>query len=379
MTFLRKPSAGATRDFLSAHAVRTGERAFVAGREAATRETKAVEGRSRCAPDKMAFGCAVPFPLSRRCIMVRGVTRCAIAGVLFVVGLLGLSAADDKAIPGVGPAGEIKKAHTGFKFTEGPIGAAAGSVYFSDIPNEKLHKIDADGKLGVFREKSNVSNGLMINAKGEVVACEMSGAIAAISADGKERRVITDKFDGKRYNAPNDLVLDAAGGVYFTDPAFRAPTPLPQGKTCVYYVDAKRTVTRIIDDLPNPNGVRLSPDEKTLYVFPTGQKQMLSYPVEGPGKIGKGKTFCELKQAKEGGNAGGDGGTVDSKGNVYVAAGTGLQVFDKDGKYLGTIVFPEQPSNATFGGKDMKTLYVTARTSVYACPMDVAGHRYPAK
>ncbi len=311
--------------------------------------------------------------------MVRGVTRCAIAGVLFVVGLLGLSAADDKAIPGVGPAGEIKKAHTGFKFTEGPIGAAAGSVYFSDIPNEKLHKIDADGKLGVFREKSNVSNGLMINAKGEVVACEMSGAIAAISADGKERRVITDKFDGKRYNAPNDLVLDAAGGVYFTDPAFRAPTPLPQGKTCVYYVDAKRTVTRIIDDLPNPNGVRLSPDEKTLYVFPTGQKQMLSYPVEGPGKIGKGKTFCELKQAKEGGNAGGDGGTVDSKGNVYVAAGTGLQVFDKDGKYLGTIVFPEQPSNATFGGKDMKTLYVTARTSVYACPMDVAGHRYPAK
>lgn len=138
-------------------------------------------------------------------------------------------------------------------------------------------------------------------------------------------------------------------------------------------------MTRLIDDLPNPNGVRLAPDEKTLYVFPSGQKQMMSYPVEAPGKIGKGKTFCELKQAKEGGNGGGDGGTVDSKGNVYVAAATGVQVFDKDGKYLGTIVFPEQPSNCTFGGKDLKTLYVTARTSVYACPMEVAGHRYPAK
>ena len=82
---------------------------------------------------------------------------------------------------------------------------------------------------------------------------------------------------------------------------------------------------------------------------------------------------------RHGENKGGDGGAVDSKGNVYVAANTGLQVFAEDGKYLGTIVFPEQPSNATFGGKDMKTLFVTARTSVYACPMDVAGHRYPAK
>jgi gluconolactonase len=311
--------------------------------------------------------------------MTHSTSRLAVAGALFLAALGGMSAADEKSIPGLGPNGEIKKVQTGFKFTEGPIGAADGSVYFSDIPNEKIHKIDPDGKLSVFREKSNNANGLMINAKGEIVACEMTGAIVALSPDGKERRVITDKFDDKPYNAPNDLVLDKAGGVYFTDPSFRAKTPLPQGKTCVYYVDDKGKVTRLIDDLPNPNGVRLSPDEKTLYVFPTGQKQMMAYPVEGPGKIGKGKVFCELKQAKDGGNAGGDGGTVDAKGNVYVAAGTGVQVFDPDGKYLGTIAFPEQPSNVCFGGKDMKTLYVTARTSVYSCAMDVAGHRYPAK
>jgi gluconolactonase len=299
------------------------------------------------------------------------------AFALAAVGVITVAKADP--IAGIGPTGEPKKVHGDFKFTEGPISDAKGNLYFSDIPNEKIHKIDAGGKLSVFRDKSNVSNGLMINAKGEIVACEMTGAIVAISADGKERRVITDKYDGKRYNAPNDLVIDKAGGVYFTDPMFRAPTPLPQGKTCVYYVDAAGKVTRLIDDLPNPNGVRLSPDEKTLYVFPSGQKQMMSYPVEGPGKIGKGKVFCELEQVKSGGNAGGDGGTVDEKGNVYVAAGTGVQVFDPTGKPLGTIKFPEQPSNCVFGGKDMKTLFVTARTSVYSCPMTVAGHRYPGK
>jgi gluconolactonase len=106
---------------------------------------------------------------------------------------------------------------------------------------------------------------------------------------------------------------------------------------------------------------------------------MMAYPVESPGKLGSGKVFCELAQAKEGGNAGGDGGTVDSKGNVHVTSNLGLQVFDPAGKPLGTIAFPEQPSNVTFGGKDLKTLYVTARTSVYTCPMEVTGHRYPGK
>ncbi len=300
------------------------------------------------------------------------------AATLFSIVVCGVAAAEDK-IPGVGPSGEIKKAHTGFKFTEGPATDSSGNVYFSDIPNERIHKIDATGKLSVFREKSNFANGLMVNAKGEIVACEMNGAIVAISADSKDRRVITEKHEGNRYNAPNDLVIDKAGGVYFTDPAFRAPMPLPQGKTCVYYADAKGKVSRLIDDLPNPNGVILSPDEKTLYVIPSGQKQMMSYPVESPGNLGKGKVFCELLQAKEGANGGGDGLTVDVKGNLYITSALGLQVFDPAGKHLGTIAFPEQPSNATFAGEGMKLLVVTARTSVYVCPMAVEGHRFPGK
>jgi gluconolactonase len=231
----------------------------------------------------------------------------------------------------------------------------------------------------VFSDKSGHANGLMVNAKGELVACEMDGQVVAWSADGKTRRVVAGTHDGKRFNAPNDLVLDRAGGVYFTDPAFRSPMPLPQGKTAVYYADAAGKVTRLVDDLPNPNGVILSPDEKTLYVIPSGQKQMMAYPVEGPGKIGSGKVFCELDQAKAGGNGGGDGLTVDVKGNLYITSALGLQVFDPSGKKLGTIALPEQPANVTFGGPDGKTLYVTARTSVYTVPMEVAGHRFPAK
>ncbi|MFO0796155.1 MAG: SMP-30/gluconolactonase/LRE family protein [Gemmataceae bacterium] len=298
---------------------------------------------------------------------------------VFLLAAAGTALAQDAPIAGVGPAGPIKKLDGTYKFTEGPAPDADGNVYFSDIPNKTIHKIDAAWKVSVFRPESNSANGLMVNAKGEVVACEMEGAVVALSADGKARQVIAGEYDGKRFNAPNDLVLDKAGGVYFTDPMFRAPTPLPQGKTCVYYADAAGKVSRLIDDLPNPNGVLLSPDETTLYVLPSGQKQMMAYAVEAPGKLGKGRVFCELEQAKTGGNGGGDGGTVDSKGNVYITSATGLQVFDAAGKTLGTIKFPEQPSNATFGGKDLKTLFVTARTSVYACPMAVAGHRYPAK
>src|SRR5262249_49357092 len=187
------------------------------------------------------------------------------------------------------------------------------------------------------------ANGLMVASNGEIYACEMAGQVVAYSADGKERRVLAGKYNDKRFNAPNDLVIDKAGGAYFTDPAFGAPKEgLPQGKTAVYHVPADgKTVTRLLDNLPNPNGVILSPDEKTLYVIPTGQADMMSYPVEGPGKIGKGKVFCTLKQPEKVKNSGGDGLTVDVKGNLYITSQLGLQVFDKEGKHLGIIKIPE--------------------------------------
>jgi len=289
-----------------------------------------------------------------------------------------LSAADEKParIPGIGPVGPIVKLHTDFKFTEGPAADRRGNVYFSDIPNERIHKVDPDGKLSVFREKSKHANGLMLNAKGEIVACEGDGQVVAYSPDGTSRRVLADTNDGKRFNAPNDLVLDKQDGVYFTDPWFGPRQPLPQGKTAVYYIAADGKVSRLIDDLPNPNGVILSPDEKTLYVIPSGQAEMMAYPLEAPGKIGKGRVFCTLKQRREGEKSGGDGLTVDTKGNLYITSGLGLQVFSPEGELLGIIAIPEQPANVAFGGKDLKTLYVTARSSLYTVPMEAKGHLF---
>lgn len=280
-------------------------------------------------------------------------------------------------IAGLGPTGPIKKLHTGFAFTEGPAADKEGNVYFNDIPNSTTHKVDVAGNLSTFRKPSGSSNGLMFNGAGELLACEMEGRVVAVAPDGKTVRPVAETYNGKRFNAPNDLVVDRAGGVYFTDPHFRAPMPLPQEVTAVYYAAPDGKVTRLIDDLKAPNGVILSPDEKTLYVIPSQQAEMVAYPVEAPGKLGKGRVFCTLKQAEGKSGTGGDGLTVDSKGNLYITSGLGLQVYNPEGKLLGIIAFPEQPANVTFGGPDLKTLYVTARTSLYTCPMEVTGYRFP--
>jgi len=279
-------------------------------------------------------------------------------------------------IEGIGSIGKVEKVQGGFTFTEGPASDKSGDIFFTDIPNEKIHKISSEGKVSTFIEKSNHANGLMFDAKGRLLACEMDGQIVAYSADGKKKEILIDKYMGNRFNAPNDLVVDNKGGIYFTDPAFRAPMPLPQVKVAVYYLSLKGEISRILDNLPNPNGVILSPDEKTLYVIPTGQADMMAYPVESNGKIGKAKVFCTLKQPDGKSNTGGDGLSIDIKGNLYITSGIGIQIFSPEGKFLGNISFPEQPSNCTFGGKNMKTLFVTARTSVYMVQLPIAGHRF---
>lgn len=282
---------------------------------------------------------------------------------------------DNTPIPGLGPTGPVVKVTGGFQFTEGPAADADGKILvFSDIPAAQINRLDADGKISVFRENSNNVNGTMFNAAGELVGCEMQGRIVAMNAKGEVVRVLTDKYEGRRYNAPNDLVIDSSGGVYFTDPHFRAPEPLPQGVTAVYYVAADGRVSRMISDLKAPNGVILSPDEKTLYVIPSGQAEMMAYDVQSPGKLGPGRVFCTLQQPEGQSGRGGDGLTVDVKGNLYITSGLGLQVFDPSGKALGIIKFPESPANCTFGGPDRKTLYATCRTSLYAVPMETAGH-----
>jgi gluconolactonase len=301
--------------------------------------------------------------------------------ILPAIGLVlsaGRSSAHD-AIAGLGPIGPVTVVHSGFTFTEGPAADRNGNLYFSDIPANRIHKVDASGAVSTFREGSNAANGLIVNAAGEIVACEGKGQVVAISADGKDRRVLVERHDGARFNAPNDLVLDKAGGVYFTDPYFGAPSPLPQKVQAVYYADKTGKATRLVDDLRSPNGIILSPDEKTLYVVPYDQAEVMAYPIESPGQIGAGRVFCTLEQPQGQVGRGGDGLTVDERGNLYITSPTGLQVYSPDGKLLGTIKVPGTLTNATFGGPDGKTLYITGGPNVYAAPMSVKGHVFPAR
>jgi gluconolactonase len=281
---------------------------------------------------------------------------------------LKLGHAQDKPLPSIGPVGQVAKLHSGFKFTEGPAHDADGNVYFSDIPNNRIHKVDTDGKLSTFLEDSQGCNGLMVDAKGRLVACQgAAGKLIAIDVKTKAITTLAEQVDGKPFKGPNDLVIDKAGGVYFTAP----------GESSVLYIDAAGKTSRIISNLARPNGVILSPDEKTLIVLPSGQPEVMAYPVEAPGKIGKGRVFCMLEQNNKS-RPGGDGLTVDTQGNLYFTKPSlsAIQVVSPEGKTLGFLKFPEEPANCTFGGKDLKTLYVTARTSLYTVRTEATGHRF---
>jgi gluconolactonase len=302
---------------------------------------------------------------------------------VFLSGLLisaftGNLVAQGEDIAGIGPLGEVQRLHTDFAFTEGPATDAAGNLYFTDIPNNRIHKRDAKGTLSVFVEPSGHCNGLLVVGD-RLLACEMDGQLKQYDLATAKQTSLATEYKGIRFNAPNDLVIDKAGGIYFTDPRYRAPDPWPQGTEAVYYRAAEGKVTRLIEDRTAPNGVILSPDERTLYVIPSMEKQMWSYAIKSPGEIGKGKMFCTLTQPEGKDDAGGDGLTIDTNGNLYITTALGLQVFDSSGKQLGIIKIPEHPANVAFGGKDNKTLFVTARKSLYSVETSATGHVFPGK
>ena len=283
-------------------------------------------------------------------------------------------------IKSVGKWGPVKKVAGDLQFTEGPTPDAAGALYFTDIPAERIYKLTDDEKLEVFLTPSNRANGLMIDGGGRFFACQMGGKLVQIDPVSKETTTLADKFGDAPFNAPNDLVIDSTGGIYFTDPRFGAETPLPQKVEALYYRAADGTVTRLHESDVAPNGVILSPDEKTLYVVPSMSKTMLAFSVEAPGKLGAATKFCEVAQPENAEReSGGDGLTVDAKGNVYITTDLGIQVFSPKGEALGIISLPELPANCAFGGESLNVLYATARTSVYKIPIEATGWRFPGK
>ena len=286
----------------------------------------------------------------------------------FISLLPGVQAYAQDSIPGIGPISPVIKLIGGLGFTEGPTFASNGDLYFSDIKTDKIYKMDIHGKLQLLYDSKYNVDGLKIASNGDLYACEMQGQVVAYSPKG-ERRVVAATYDDTRFNAPNDLVLDSNGGLYFTDPRFNAPAVLPQQAEAVYYVDKHGSVSRITTALKAPNGIALSPDGKTLYVIPTLEADIMAYPIIAPGTANVGHVFATLAGEKPTG----DGATVDANGDLFVATATGIQVFSPEGKPLGTIEVPEQPSNVTFGGLDGQVLLITARHSVYSARMQVKG------
>ncbi|WP_404304661.1 SMP-30/gluconolactonase/LRE family protein [Neorhodopirellula lusitana] len=273
------------------------------------------------------------------------------------------------------PTGPIENIQTGFQFTEGPTMAEDGSLYFTDIPNTRIHRISPEGQLSVFTDQSNRANGLWALPGGQLLACEMEGSLVRYDLKSGAREVLAHQYNGTRFNACNDLVVDQQGGIYFTDPLYNAPKPLPQKIQAVYYRSPDGVVTRLTDHIKAPNGIGLSLDEKQLYVIPSQQAEMLVYDISEPGKLANHRTFCVLKQPEGKTDTGGDGMTMDRQENLYITTHLGVQIYSPQGQHLGTVTFPEQPANVTFMGADRKMLVVTARTSLYKVPMPIAGRQ----
>ncbi|MFN3486526.1 MAG: SMP-30/gluconolactonase/LRE family protein [Planctomycetota bacterium] len=257
-------------------------------------------------------------------------------------------------------AGEVRKLAGDMKFTEGPVADAKGHIYFTDIPNGRIMKWDGKA-LSVFRENSGGANGLRIDPEGNLVVCEGGNRrVTRIRpADGRAA-VLADAFGGKKLNSPNDLALDSRGGVYFTDPRYGKRDDLEQDREAVYYIPpGGGPLVRVAGDLVRPNGIEYA--DGILYVADAGAGKVYRYAVNPDGTLRDRREFAAVAC---------DGLKTDEKGNVYTTTRNGVEIFAPDGKPLGTIRVPEQPSNLCFGGR---TLYITARTSLYAVPMSVRG------
>jgi gluconolactonase len=252
----------------------------------------------------------------------------------------------------------------GYVFTEGPVSTADGGLYFSDIRANRTYFLDPGGKISVVRENTNGANGLALTRDGELLSAEGDGKrITRRNKDGS-LAVLTEGPPGAPLLAPNDLIVDAKGGIYFTDPG---PRPVVPGRpTYVYYLPAGAKSPVLIDGaVPRPNGLTLTNDGKTLIVDDTLNPTVFAYDVQPDGGVKNKRAFLQLRDIPSGIESGADGLAVDRDDRLYITTVTGVQVFDAKGQYLGTIKAGRQPANVAFGGPGKQTLYLTAREGLY--------------
>jgi len=311
----------------------------------------------------------MPIFVSRPARSRRRPVALAVLGVLGVLGVLALTlgcpAEREAHLPLVVDDAAIVKHAGGFLFTEGPAVDGEGNVFFSDIPNRRIHRWSVDGEISVFRAASGGANGLYFDRDGNLIACEMeTRAITSTTPDGRVT-ILADEYDGKPLNMTNDLWIAPNGGIFFSDPYYGEDADsLEQGGYHVYYLPPDGSaLVRVIDDLAQPNGVVGTPDGKTLYVADPGSEKTYAYAIQVDGTLGGRRVAAD---------AGHDGLTRDERGNLYVADGV-VKIYSSEGERISTIETPEAPANLTFGGPDRRTLFITARTGFYSIRMNVRG------
>lgn len=290
------------------------------------------------------------------------------------------------------PAGSVKPTVAAWiAFTEGPAVDADGSVYFADMINDRIMKMSAEGMVSVFRQPSGRTNGQTFDLEGRLLHCE--GAeygpdggrrISRTNLQTGEYEILTDRFEGLRYNAPNDICVDGLGRIYFTDPCYweNSRKEMEMSVEGVYRIDLDGTVSRILEQpaVHRPNGIAVTQDAKNLYLVdscpvPEGNRKIWSFDLDSDGNPHNPSVLCDFAPGR-----GGDGMRLDLEGNIYVAAGitnpryanetddvpSGIYVFTPQGEMLGRIPIPEDAiTNLAFGGDDGKTLYVTAGKTLF--------------
>ena len=285
---------------------------------------------------------------------------------------------------------EEKKLCTGFTFTEGPLWVASDkALLFSDIPGNRTYRWrPGKSEAEVYREPSGFGNGITIDARGTILTCEHGGRRVARSpyvADGPSGPVfpLVDRYDGKRLNSPNDLVVHSTGAIYFTDPTYGLPRPgarLVMGDPHarqelsyqgVYRAGPDGSFGVLVQDFTQPNGLAFSPDESVLYIGDSQDKIIRRFELKPDGSLRGGDVFVDMSDDERPGVP--DGMKVDEDGRLWTTGAGGVWVVSESGKRLGVFECEEHAANLTFGGTKFSTLYLTAGTSVYSVETKVRG------
>jgi len=261
----------------------------------------------------------------------------------------------------------IEKVDAGFRFTEGPVWSREGFLLFSDVPNNHIRKLVPGERSTVFREDSHGANGNTYDAQGRLYTCE-SKTRRVVRMDKKGAiEVLAEKWEGKRLNAPNDIVVRKDGHIYFTDPAFGDQADARELSFYgVYHITPKGVMSLIAKPAGRPNGIAFSPNGKILYVDNSDDRNVRAYDVDRNGEVSNERVVVSNIDGVP------DGMKVDVKGNLYITA-KGIAVYSPAGKLIQTIELSETPANCAFGDPDLETLYITARTALYRVRLNVKG------